>query len=133
MFAPQVTARDVAGFTNDAPSHPRQLTYAARRYGVVGHAQSSATVRQHDRPLILRRDFDTVDDGQAGLHFVSLQRTIEDFVKTRRAMNAARAPYLNPAITPTDNNGINEFIFVVNRANYVIPPRSKRAFPLATW
>jgi hypothetical protein len=130
MYAPQVSARDVARFTTDAPSHPRQLSYAARRFGVVGHAQSSATVRRHDRPLILRRDFDTVDDGEAGLHFVCLQRTIQDFVNTRRAMNAARASYLNPAITPTDNNGINEFIFVVNRANYVIPPRTKRAFPL---
>jgi hypothetical protein len=80
--------------------------------------------------VILRRDFDTTDGGEAGLHFVCLQRTIQDFVDTRRAMNASRASYLNPAITPTDNNGINEFIFVLNRANYILPPRNLRAFPL---
>ena len=45
-------------------------------------------------------------------------------------MNASRASYLNPQITSTDNNGINEFIFVTHRANYVIPPRGMRSFPL---
>jgi hypothetical protein len=130
MFAPQVTAREVTRFTTDAPSHPGGLDAAARRYGVVGHSQTSARARRDGRPIILRRDFDTVDGGEAGLHFVCLQRRIQDFVDTRRAMNAARATYENPVITPTDNNGINEFIFVLNRANYVLPPRRARAFPL---
>jgi dye decolorizing peroxidase len=130
MFAPQVTARDVARFTTDAPSHPAGLDRAASRYGVVGHSQTSARARRDGRPVILRRDFDTVDGGEAGLHFVCLQRTVQDFVDTRQAMNAARATYANPAITATDNNGINEFIFVLNRANYVLPPRRLRAFPL---
>lgn len=130
MFAPQVSARDVARFTTDAPSRPNLLEQAARRYGVVGHSQTSARARRDGRPVILRRDFDTVDGGEAGLHFVCLQRTIQDFVETRRAMNAANAVYVNPAITATDNNGINEFIFVLNRANYIVPPRSLRSFPL---
>ena len=80
--------------------------------------------------MIIRRDFNTVDGGQAGLHFVAVQRTIEDFVKTRRAMNASSAQLQNPAITDTVNNGINEFIFVLKRANYILPPRSQRSFPL---
>jgi hypothetical protein len=130
MFAPQVTARDVERFTTDAPSHPGQMDEAAGRYGVVGHSQTSARARRDGRPVILRRDFDTVDGGEAGLHFVCLQRTVQDFVDTRQAMNAARASYANPVITATDNNGINEFIFVLNRANYVLPPRRERAFPL---
>ncbi|MGH3003495.1 MAG: DUF7405 family protein [Gaiellaceae bacterium] len=130
MFAPQLTAHDVAGFTTDAPSRPERLAQAARRYGVVGHSQTSARARRNGRPVILRRDFDTADGGEAGLHFVCLQRSIGDFVKTRQAMNASRATYLNPAITATDNNGINEFIFVLNRANYLIPPRRIRSFPL---
>ena len=39
-------------------------------------------------------------------------------------MNAANASYLNPAITDTTNNGINEFIFVLKRANYILPTRA---------
>jgi len=130
MFAPQVTPAQVADFETDAPSHPNLLDAAARRYGVVGHAQAAARARRNGKPRILRRDFDTTDDGVAGLHFVSLQRTIEDFVATRTAMNAARSSYINPAITDTVNNGINEFIFVTHRANYAVPSRAQRAFPL---
>jgi hypothetical protein len=130
MFAPQVAPAQVARFTTDAPSHPSLFDRAASVDGVVGHAQAAARVRRGGRPLILRRDFDSTDGGEAGLHFVSLQRTIEDFVKTRTAMNAAGAFLLNPGITDTVNNGINEFIFVTHRANYLVPPRSQRSFPL---
>ena len=130
MFAPEVTPRDVARFTDDAPSQPDRYTQAAGRYGVVGHAQTSARARRRGTPRIIRRDFDTVDGGVAGLHFVSIQRSIADFVATRNAMNAANASYLNPAITDTTNNGINEFIFVLKRANYILPSRALRSFPL---
>jgi hypothetical protein len=132
MYAPQVTPARAARFTTDAASAPQKLGEAARRFGVVGHAQASAQARRNGRPRILRRDFDTVDGDEAGLHFVSLQRTIDDFVATRKAMNASRAPSLNPGITDTVNNGINEFIFVTHRANYLVPPRSMRSFPLVS-
>jgi hypothetical protein len=131
MYGPQVTPREAAALTTDAPSHPQLLGQAIRRYGVVGHAQASARARRHGRPIILRRDFNTVDGDQAGLHFVSLQRSIDDFVRTRTAMNASSAQLQNPAITDTVNNGINDFIFVLRRGNYLVPPRSRRAFPLA--
>jgi hypothetical protein len=130
MYAPQVTPEQVDRFTTDAAGDPKLLAEAISRYGVVGHAQTSATVRRAGKPLILRRDFDTTDGGQAGLHFVSIQRTIADFVKTRTAMNAASAQLQNPSIGDTVNNGINEFIFVLKRANYILPPRSQRSFPL---
>jgi len=130
MYAPEVTPVDVARFTDDAPSQPERYAEAAKRYGVVGHSQTSARVRRNGRPLIIRRDFDTVDGGLAGLHFVAVQRSISDFVKTRNAMNAANASYLNPAITDTVNNGINEFIFVLKRANYILPSRALRSYPL---
>ena len=45
-------------------------------------------------------------------------------------MNAASAQLQNPAITDTVNNGINEFIFVLKRANYILPSRAQRSFPL---
>jgi hypothetical protein len=78
----------------------------------------------------LRRDFDTTDGGLAGLHFVSLQRAAADFTATRTAMNAAGAQLRNPSVTDTVNNGINEFIFVLRRGNYVVPARGQRSFPL---
>jgi hypothetical protein len=130
MYAPEVSPREAARFTTDAASDPESMRQAISRYGVIGQAQASARARRAGRPLILRRDFNTVDGGQAGLHFVALQRTIEDFVVTRRAMNAAQAQLQNPAIGDTVNNGINEFIFVLKRANYIVPVRAERSFPL---
>jgi len=130
MYSPQTTPSQVARFTTDAESNPAQLSQAIRRYGVIGHAQASARARVNGRPVILRRDFDTVDGGLAGLHFVALQRGIADFVATRTAMNQAGAQLVNPAITDTVNNGINAFIFVQRRANYILPSRPNRSFPL---
>lgn len=129
MYSPQTTPAAVAKLTTDAKSNPNELNQAIRHYGVIGHSQTTARARRHGKPVILRRDFDTVDGGLSGLHFVSLQQTIGDFVRTRNAMNAENAQLQNPAISATVNNGINEFIFVVRRANYVLPPRSERAFP----
>jgi hypothetical protein len=130
MYAPQVSQEQVTHFTTDAASDPALLGQAISRYGVIGHAQTSATARRKGRPIILRRDFDSTDGGQAGLHFVALQRAIEDFVTTRRAMNATSAQLRNPSITDTVNNGINEFIFVTKRGNYLLPSRAERSFPL---
>jgi hypothetical protein len=130
MYAPQVTPAEVKRFTTDAESDPNLLGQAITRYGVIGHAQTSARARRNGKPLIIRRDFNTVDGGQAGLHFVAVQRTIQDFITTRTAMNAGSAQLENPAITDTVNNGINEFIFVLKRANYVVPSRTQRSFPL---
>ncbi|MGA2164130.1 MAG: Tat pathway signal protein [Solirubrobacteraceae bacterium] len=130
MYAPQVTPEQVSHFTTDAAGDPELLGEAINRYGVIGHAQTSARARRGGKPLIIRRDFDTVDGGQAGLHFVSLQRTIEDFITTRNAMNASSAQLENPAITDTVNNGINAFMLVLRRANYILPSRPQRSFPL---
>jgi len=130
MYAPQVTPEQADSFTTDAESDPGLLSQAITRYGVIGHAQASATVRRGGRPLIIRRDFDTIDGGAAGVHFVSLQRDIQDFITTRTAMNSTSAQLLNPSITSTVNNGINEFIFVLNRGNYILPARRQRSFPL---
>jgi dye decolorizing peroxidase len=130
MYAPELTPEQVSRFTDDAPSDPDRYSYAASHFGVVGHSQTSARARVKGKPRIIRRDFDTVDGGLAGLHFVSLQRSIADFVATRNAMNAANAAFLNPAIGDTVNNGINEFIFVLKRANYILAPRATRSYPL---
>ena len=130
MYAPQVTPEQVKHFTTDAKSDPNLIGQAISHYGVIGHSQTSARARRHGKPVIIRRDFNTVDGGQAGLHFVSIQRSIADFVRTRNAMNATSVQLINPGITDTVNNGINEFIFVLKRANYIIPSRAQRSFPL---
>jgi hypothetical protein len=130
MYSPQTTVEAARRFTTDASGNPAAITRAITRYGVVGHAQAAAQARRHNRPLIIRRDFDTVDGGRAGVHFVSLQRSIQDFVATRNAMNATGAHNINHEITATRNNGINAFIDVRRRANYILPSRADRSFPL---
>jgi dye decolorizing peroxidase len=130
MYSPQTTLAAQRRFTTDAESNPAKLNQAINRYGVIGHSQSSARARRNNKAIILRRDFNTTDGDQAGLHFVSLQRDIQDFVDTRTQMNQSSASLQNPAIGDTTNNGINEFIFVRKRANYVLPGRAQRAFPL---
>jgi hypothetical protein len=130
MYAPEITPQRLKRLTSDAASDPGQTTEAIKRYGVIGHAQTSALARRHGKPLIIRRDFNTVDGGHAGLHFVSVQRSIDDFVVTRTAMNASGAHFANREITATRNNGINEFIVVLRRANYILPSRAGRSFPL---
>ena len=130
MYSPETTPEQVRHFTTDAESEPNLINQAIKRYGVIGHSQTSALARRHGKPLIIRRDFNTVDGGHAGLHFVSVQRSIDDFVITRNAMNATGAHLQNRAITDTVNNGINEFITVLKRANYILPSRADRSFPL---
>lgn len=130
MFSPQVSADDIDTFGSEAPPHSDKLTDTAAEHGVVGHLQATAAARRGGRPIILRRDFNTSDHGEAGLHFVALQREVADFEATRTAMNASNMTYVNSAITTEVNNGIKEFLFVTARANYVVPPRSQRSFPL---
>ncbi len=130
MYSPQTTIADQRKITTEAEGNPGQINQAISRYGVIGHSQSSARARRNNRAIILRRDFDTTDGDQAGVHFVSLQRDIQDFVDTRTQMNQSNASLQNPVVTETTNNGINQFIFVLKRGNYVLPARSQRAFPL---
>ncbi len=100
----------------------------ARQFGVVGHAQKVARVREDGTPLLLRRDFDTTDDGEAGLHFLSLQRGIGDFERTREAMNGTDVAGTS-AVGARLNNGILQYIFVQRRGNFLLPPRPRRALP----
>jgi hypothetical protein len=133
MFSPETDAAGVQKITEDktdATAHTKQIATAIKKYGMVGHSQATAQARKHGHPLILRRDFNTTDDDYAGLHFVSVQRSIQDFIVTRNAMNASGAHNINKHVTATKNNGINAFIKVRRRANYIMPSRPDRSFPL---
>jgi len=102
----------------------------ARERGMVGHAQKAARARDDDgTPLLLRRDFNTVDNDIPGVHFLSLQRTIEEFVRVRQAM--AGEDLAGEGVGQRLNNGILQYIFVRRRGNVLLPPREDRALPEA--
>jgi hypothetical protein len=105
----------------------------ARDYGRVGHAQKAARGNRdaEGNPLLLRRHVESTDDGEASLHFPSLQRRIESFEAVREAMNGSDLTDI-PTIRQRVNNGILEYIFVKRRGNYLVPPRSLRALPTPT-
>ncbi|WP_240334708.1 Tat pathway signal protein [Halorussus sp. MSC15.2] len=101
----------------------------ARTKGVVGHSQKSARARDSDgSPLMIRRDFDSTDGDRAGLHFVSLQRTVSDFVDTRDAMNGEDLAERS-AVGQKNNNGILQYMEVLRRGNFLLPPRKHRSLP----
>jgi hypothetical protein len=102
----------------------------SRRDGVAGHAQKTARAREDGRPVILRRDFDSTDGGQAGLHFLSIQRTIDDFVRTKSMMNGSDLTE-GSGVSQRVNNGILQYMRVERRGNYLLPPRDLRALPPA--
>lgn len=104
---------------------------AASMMGLVGHAQKMIKARKNDEPRILRRDFDTIDQSEAGLHFLSHQRTIEDFKITRDAMNGTEISE-DTAVGTRNNNGILQYIRTTRRGNYLLPPRELRALPSPT-
>ncbi|WP_122090295.1 DUF7405 family protein [Halalkalicoccus subterraneus] len=101
----------------------------AREYGVIGHAQKAARARDDGEPLLLRRDFNTTDDDRPGLHFLSLQRDIDEFVRVREAMTGANVAE-ETAVGSITNNGILQYLTVRRRGNYLLPPRELRAFPV---
>jgi dye decolorizing peroxidase len=113
-----------ASGVNACPAHGE----AAREKGFVGHAQKNAAAREKGAPIMLRRDFDSTDDEQAGLHFLALQREIADFVETREAMNGTDAAEAD-GVGTRHNNGILQYMTVLRRGNYLLPPRERRALP----
>ncbi|MFB6123924.1 MAG: hypothetical protein ABEJ78_10760 [Haloferacaceae archaeon] len=129
MFSPAVAPDDVDGFETTVPFADRVREHA-REYGVVGHHEKVAQARRDGTPLLLRRDFNTVDGGVPGVHFVSLQRRLSQFRETRKAMNGWYVRDDHPRITDRENNGLLNFVTVRSRANFYVPPRDGRAFPL---
>lgn len=128
MFSPDTTPDDVASFETDVPV-TTDVRENAREHGVVGHHEKVHRAREDGTPIILRRDFNTVDHGRAGLVFLALQRSLADFRKTRRAMNGWYLRDDHEQVTDRENNGLLNFITVRSRANFYVPPRDERAFP----
>jgi len=129
MFSPEFDPSDVPNFDSNVPFSDAVRDHA-REFDVVGHHEKVAQVRREGKPIILRRDFNTTDGDHAGVHFLSFQRTLAHFRATRRAMNGWYVRDDSEAITDRENNGILNFIDVQSRANFYVPPRDRRAFPL---
>lgn len=128
MFAPDFSPKDVEELTDDVPFDDLVREHA-QEFGVVGHQEKVAQAREDGSPIILRRDFNTVHGGQAGLVFAALQRSLDDFRKTRRAMNGWYLRDDHSDVTDRRNNGLLNFITVKSRANFYVPPRDSRTFP----
>ncbi|WP_058366589.1 DUF7405 family protein [Haloparvum sedimenti] len=110
---------------------PEDAVAYARDSGVVGHAQKAARAREDGAPLLLRRDFDTTDGDHAGVHFLTNQRRIGEFVRVRAAMTGADIAD-ETAVGSRVNNGILQYVFVRRRGNYLLPPRRHRVLPTPT-
>jgi hypothetical protein len=105
----------------------------AEEFGIVGHAQKAARANRDEdgNVRLLRRHFESTDDDVASLHFPTLQRGISAFEEVREAMNGTDLTDV-PTVRQRVNNGILEYIFVRRRGNFLVPPRSLRAFPTPT-
>ena len=137
MFCPAHAAEDKVegvgenlGTDSGVGECPEDVVESSRREGVAGHAQKAARARDGDSPLILRRDFDSTDGGEAGVHFLSLQQSIADFDGTKQAMNGTDVAE-DSAVGQRVNNGILQYMTVRRRGNYLVPPRDLRALPPA--
>ncbi|QLD87978.1 Dyp-type peroxidase [Natronomonas salina] len=128
MFSPEFDPADVEEFGKNVP-FANAVEDHAGDHGVVGHHEKVARVREDGRPVILRRDFNTTDGGDPGVHFLTFQRSLDDFEKTRKSMNGWYLRDDHPQIRDRDNNGLLEFIEVRSRANFYVPPRERRSFP----
>ena len=116
------------GSTTDIEQFVDQTAADARSEGIVGHAQKAARARDDDgTPPLLRRDFNTIDNEFPGLHFLSHQRSIDEFIRVREAM--AGEDLAGSGVGQSHNNGILQYIFVNRRGNFIVPPRDKRALP----
>lgn len=107
---------------------PEDAVEYAREEGVVGHAQKAARARVDGEPRLLRRDFPTTDGDHTGVHFLTLQESIGDFVAVRDAMTGADIAD-ETAVGRRVNNGILQYLFVRSRGNFLVPPRDLRALP----
>ena len=119
---------DDSGITEDIYE---QISETASEFGLVGHAEKTARANRDDEGNVrtLRRHVESTDNDNASLHFPSYQQTISEFEAVQEAMNGTDIVREQPGIDPRVKNGIFRYIFVENRGNFLVPPRSLRALP----
>ena len=121
---------DHNGITSDIIE---QIRETAETRGVVGHTAKAARANRDEEGnvLLLRRHVESTDNDRASLHFATLQQEISQFVAVREAMNGSDLAD-GTAVQDRLNNGILNYIFTESRGNFLVPPRSLRAFPTPT-
>ena len=139
LFSPQMAesgaVEGVGGNLGDDNGITEALQEAidetAAEFGLVGHAEKAARGNRDSEGNIrtLRRHVESTDNDNASLHFPSYQQTISEFEAVQEAMNGTEIVEDEPTIQPRVKNGIFRYIFVENRGNFLIPPRSLRALP----
>lgn len=135
LFGPGQSMADVGPIGSALTDHngvdaqtDADLRAAATEAGVVGHAQKLARHREDGRPPILRRDVNSDDLDEAGVVFVSLQRSIEDFRRLRRSMEG-RDLAGTGGVGEQHHNGILRYLQTRHRGNFLLPPRDRRSLP----
>jgi len=110
-----------------------QIRETAETRGVVGHTEKAARANRDEEGnvVLLRRHVESTDNDRASLHFATLQQEISQFVAVREAMNGGDLAD-GTAVQERLNNGILNYIFTESRGNFLVPPRSLRAFPTPT-
>jgi hypothetical protein len=95
----------------------------------------------------LRADFNTLDNPffwtsdperdrhseqpDAGLHFISFNPSSDDFRRNRLAMDGVLPDGTElPLEARSRAQGLNSVLRTTHRQNFIVPPRSRRSFPL---
>ena len=111
---------------------------------VVG---ADGTIYEKGTAIPQRADFNTLDnpffwsadperDGQqegpsAGVHFVVFNPTSDDFHRNRLAMDGVLPDGTKLPVAPRDRGqGLNSVLRTTHRQNFLVPPRTRRSFPL---
>src|SRR5262249_2474774 len=115
--------------------NPNTTEIDAQKHHVIGHneAVQLGSRSPEGQALQLRVDFNTMDalDGDEpapGLHFLAFTPGSRIFHQSRQDMDATVIAQRYGI--PSHANGINAFLRVTRRQNFLVPPRAHRAFPL---
>lgn len=135
MFNPTFPSVPGRVTVNTVWLNPSPLEPDASGHQVIGHTEAvqMGSRSPEGQALQLRVDFNTLDalDGQKaapGLHFLAFVPTAQTFHASRQAMDAVDVA--NRYKIASHANGINAFLTVTRRQNFLVPPRRHRAFPL---
>jgi hypothetical protein len=140
----QAVAEDFHRF--GAIGHGSSIQPSSRLQLDVMGADGELYKKGHAIPL--RADFNTLDnpffwtadtgrdrfaaEAAAGLHFISFNPSSDDFRRNRLAMDG-RLPdgTVLPIRQRSRGQGLNSVLRTTHRQNFLVPPRSRRSFPLA--
>lgn len=162
MFRPGLSLAKGTVTANPPTESEADVVQDAKKYHAYGHngsmqptnrLQATTTsnyghVYPAETPVSNRGDFATLDNPfyytsdpagdhyrsqkSAGLHFLMFVPTIENFNRTRLAMDGRYPDGKTVSFSPRSSNaGVNSVLYTTHRQNYLIPPRSHRSFPLA--